>query len=301
MAPFGFNAHALGLLALRYLATVMGTPQALADRFVMMRALFRPYGDELVDADGLRRTSITAACLPAVVRATDSDLAGSTSISRLHKAMLAGPSSWMSCTPAVLKKAVRALVTARLFATEDAARRGCMLHTNLMSCHTPEWYMERKAAVLEAGGTMDVVRLACSQSSELQRAMPGLLLFQRSGCDAAAYCQMVPPAADCRRLCDANGSCAHHRSTPRLSCSCRKAFFYHHGSVPHRKDDGHVRRRWREGFSAALISRIHVNRSRELPALKAELRAFKERVQARFWQEVSALPASLTQGAPLEF
>ena len=32
---------------------------------------------------------------------------------------------------------------------------------------------------------------------------------------------------------------------------------------------------------------------------KAQMRAFSERVQARFWQDVSTLPTSLTRGAPL--
>ena len=199
VAQLGFNAHALGLLASRHLPTVMGTPQALADRFVMLRALFHPCGDELIDADGLRRTNITAECLPAVIRATGSVTAESASISRLHKAMLAGPSLLLSCTPALtsIKKAVRALVAARLFATEDAARRGCMLHNDLINNHTPEWLMERKAAVLEAGGNMDDVRLACSQTQWFATGNAGLAALSALW---VRRCHLVPSDATCCRL-----------------------------------------------------------------------------------------------------
>ena len=108
MAPLGFNAYALGVLATRALALLYGTPEDLAAHYTALRTLFSPWGDQL--ADSLGRTNITSSCLPAVAAdCMNSYVLGIKSvghvltspegtatsdpapISRLHKAMLAGP------------------------------------------------------------------------------------------------------------------------------------------------------------------------------------------------------------------
>ena len=64
MAPHGFNAYALGVLATRSLLLVLNPPQDLAERFVLLRKTFWPWGDEI--ATDLRFMRIPSGCLPAV-------------------------------------------------------------------------------------------------------------------------------------------------------------------------------------------------------------------------------------------
>ena len=64
MEPLGFNAHALGVLATRHLMLILGKPQALAERYAMLRDVFGSCADEL--ADDISRTDITPKCLPAI-------------------------------------------------------------------------------------------------------------------------------------------------------------------------------------------------------------------------------------------
>ena len=66
MAPLGFNARALGVLAAREPYAVLGSTDALAAQFAMLREVFQPCSDEL--AQDLSRTDITRECLPAVAR-----------------------------------------------------------------------------------------------------------------------------------------------------------------------------------------------------------------------------------------
>ena len=59
---------------------------------------------------------------------------------------------------------MRTLVAAGLCASDADAWRQCMSQTALLSSRTLEWYLEREAAVLEAGGTLGDVHAAFSQS-----------------------------------------------------------------------------------------------------------------------------------------
>ena len=170
MAPLGFNAHALGVLASRSLHLFLGSPQDLAARYVMLRKAFAPWGDQL--ADSINRTAITSSCLPAVatsiadgnalsIKTTQrSAFSGSAPISCLHKAILAGSVSLMCFSPHGLDDQLRRLVAAGLCATVDDARRQCMSSPNLIQSRSLDWHQERKAAVLEAGGTLEDVRAA---------------------------------------------------------------------------------------------------------------------------------------------
>ena len=184
MVPLGFNAHALGRVAERHLPTILGTSEALVEHVKMLRRFFAPWGDELVD--DLRRTTIPAVCLPAVVQKGALDVSvpaapqADTCISRLHKAALAGPAHFWAWTEDGLAEHMRTLVAAGLFTTEAHARRGCMLRPMLLALYKLEWYVRRKAAVLEAGGSMADVHLACCASGSVQAALPCLLLFKRS-------------------------------------------------------------------------------------------------------------------------
>ena len=188
MAPFGFNAHALGVLAAREPYAVLGSTNALAAQFAMLREVFQPWGDEL--AQDLGKTAITQECLPAVARdappPTPSTLAAASKrgqCSLVHKAMLAGPVQVLKWTREGLKTNMRTLVGAGLFDTEAEALRGALLRNKLLASHKLEWYLERRVAVLEAGGTADDVLAACTQSYRLQVLLERLL-YIRATCDA---------------------------------------------------------------------------------------------------------------------
>ena len=188
MAPLGFNEHALGVLAARRPYTILGSPEALAAQYTMLRDVFQPWSDEL--AQDLRRTDITQECLPAVAR--DASPPAPTALlvaskrgpcSLVHKAMLAGPVPMLMWTQEGLEEHVRTLVAAGLFATEAAALRACLLRNKLLASYKLEWYLERRVAVLEAGGTADDVLTACTQTDSL-RVLLERLLYIRARCDA---------------------------------------------------------------------------------------------------------------------
>ena len=194
MEPLGFNAHALGVMAARNLHLFLGSPQDLAARYVMLRKAFAPWGDDL--ADSVERTKIPNTCLPAVatgigdgnarsIKTTQrSATSGPATISCLHKAMLAGPVSLMCFASDGLDIQMRRLVAAGLCASDSDARRQCMLQTKLVDRRTLEWYLERKAAVLEASGTLEGARAACCQNGSLQTSLECVLLWHWSGCAA---------------------------------------------------------------------------------------------------------------------
>ena len=96
-------------------------------------------------------------------------------LSSVHRAMLAGPDDVLEWTREGLKQHMRTLVAAGLFHSDAEARRECMLQPRLLKSRTLRWYLERKAAVLEAGGSMDDVLAACCHSGSLQAAYPCLL------------------------------------------------------------------------------------------------------------------------------
>ena len=188
MAKLGFNAHALGVLAAREPYAVLGSTNALAAQFAMPREVFQPGGDEL--AQDLGRTAITQECLPAVARdalpPTPAALAAASKrglCSLVHKAMLAGPADVLKWTRDSLEAHMRTLVGAGLFDTEAEALRGCLLRNKLLASSKPEWYLERRVAVLEAGGTADDVLAACMQGCSLQVLLKRLL-YIRAKCDA---------------------------------------------------------------------------------------------------------------------
>ena len=242
MAPLGFSAHALGRVAERHLPAILGTPDALVEHFNMLRRFFAPWGDELVD--DLNRTTISQDCLPAVVQ--DGLLVASVSdavncISRLHKAALAGPFVFWAWSEEGLAQHMRTLVEAGLFTTEADARQGCMSRNALLAACKVEWYVWRKAAVLEAGGTMEHVHVACCRNGHIQAALPGLLLFKRSRSVPVRVARLrfylarryaVSPRsqvgnADSRSLQSSrslNCRCCSRRGHATPACTCRGAF-----------------------------------------------------------------------------
>ena len=194
MGGLGFNAHALGVLASRNPIRIMTAPDSLAARYTMLRGAFGPAADELYRGT-LSRTGITPACLPAVAHdmpdATERSKAGS-AISCLHKAILSGPSDVMRWSPEGLEAHLRTLVAAGLFGSEAQARRGCMRRWNtLLVCHKLEWFLQRRAAVLAAGGSADDVRAVCSLTAGLPVVRRGLLLWQRARCAPPSLCTVV--------------------------------------------------------------------------------------------------------------
>ena len=231
MAHHGFNAHALGVLASRDISLFLNPPQDLADRYVMLRELFAPWGDAL--ADDLRHTKITSECLPAAALSalvTTGDCSATSdrlAISRLHKLVLSGPVSVLQLTRTRLQEQMATLVAAGLCATGADARRLCMSHNALLAPYRLSWYLERKAAVLEAGGTLHDVRAACCCSASLQTSLPYVLLWQRVKCDPpdsealAVSCDgwSLPPMA---RVLHVLGSMASQ------SCVCVQGRVQHH-------------------------------------------------------------------------
>ena len=193
MAPLGFNVRALGLLAEREPYLVLGSTDALAARFVMLRDAFQPWSDEL--AQDLSRTNITGECLPAVARnappPTLATLAAASERGRcslVHKAMLAGPTSVLGWTREGLQAHMRTLVAVGLFVNEADAWRGCLLQLSLLVSRKLEWYLARRAAVLEVGGSAEDVLAACCRSDSPQVLLAHLLLFKRAECAVAMIC-----------------------------------------------------------------------------------------------------------------
>ena len=231
MAPLGFNEHALGVLAARKPYTILGSPEALAAQYTMLREVFQPWSDEL--AQNLGRTDITQECLPAVAR--DASPPAPTALlvvakrgpcSLVHKAMLAGPVSMLQWTQEGLEEHVRKLVAAGLFATEAAALLACLLRNRFLESHKLEWYLERRVAVLEAGGTADDVLAACTQTTSL-RVLLERLLYTRARCDAElvllckeSTCVAHAPARAQWSQVQQNASTTFHSSDtwPLLEC-----------------------------------------------------------------------------------
>ena len=192
MAPRGFTAAALGVLAARDARVLFRDPDWLAVQFELLRAFFAPYSDAPATVNKMTRG--LQASLPAVMphakQTLDQRFAASqpVDLSSVHRAMLAGPSDVLGWTREGLKHHMRTLVAAGLFHSDAEARRECMLRPKLLASSQLRWYVERKAAVLEAGGSMDDVLAACCLGGSLQNAYPCLLLWQVSGCVVSHYC-----------------------------------------------------------------------------------------------------------------
>ena len=184
MKPLGFNAHALGKIASRVLRLLLGSPQSLAVHYAMLRDVFGPCADGL--ATSLRATNIKPECLPAVAPGKLRTVAGAAlgkPISCLHKAMLSGPDVILRCTREALEAHLQALVDVRLFASGAEARAGCMQrHLQLLTSHTLQWLVQRKAVALVARGSEDDMRRVCSRTSSMPAVLRSLLLWQRARC-----------------------------------------------------------------------------------------------------------------------
>ena len=92
-------------------------------------------------------------------------------LSSVHRAMLAGPDNVLGWTREGLKQHMRTLVAAGLFHSDAEARRECMLQPRLLKSRTLRWYVERKAAVLEVGGTLDDARAVCASTPSMQAVL----------------------------------------------------------------------------------------------------------------------------------
>ena len=107
-----------------------------------------------------------------------------------------------------LEEHMRTLVAAGLFATKAAALRACLLRNRLLASYKLEWYLERRVAVLEAGGTADDVLTACTQANSL-RVLLERLLYIRARCDA-----------ELGLLCKESTCGAHHaRNSTVVACA----------------------------------------------------------------------------------
>ena len=120
MAPRGFTAAALGVLAARDARVLFRDPDWLAVQFEMLRAFFAPYSD--APATVTKMTRGLQASLPAVMpcakQTLDKRSAASQQmdLSSVHRAMLAGPNNVLGWTREGLKQHMRTLVAAGLFA-----------------------------------------------------------------------------------------------------------------------------------------------------------------------------------------
>ena len=113
-----------------------------------------------------------------------------------------------------LTQHMRTLVAAGLFASDEEARRECMLRPKLLMSHKLRWYVERKAAVLEAGGSMDDVLAACCLTQSLEAALPCLLLWRLSECAAWTCFQLVRDLVLALQVQRRFGICLTHEQAP---------------------------------------------------------------------------------------
>ena len=183
MEPLGFNAHALGVLASRHLRLLLAKPQALAERYAMLRDVFGSCADDL--ADDIRRTDITPECLPAIAHdACNASCGRSTgsAISCLHKAMLSGPDNMLTKSREGIEEQLRRLVAAGLVFNEAEARRACMQRPQLNVNHTLQWMLERRAAVQAVGGSPNDVRVVCCRNASMPVVLRGLLFWKQVRC-----------------------------------------------------------------------------------------------------------------------
>ena len=187
MAPLGFNAAALGVVAHRSPATILGSPDALAAQFIMLRKFFSPWSDEVLHrVEGT--TMIPSKCLPCVIgeeARVGGQLISSRSaplISRLHKAVLVGPVSVLEYTGERLQKQMHTLLAAGVSTTEEGVRQQCMSYPQYLPYHKLEWYLRRKAAIEEVGGTFDQVLSAYRAGGSLEVAIPWLMRYMQGRC-----------------------------------------------------------------------------------------------------------------------
>ena len=82
---------------------------------------------------------------------------------------------------------MRTLVAAGLFNTKAEVLRGALLRIKLLASRKLEWYLERRVAVLEAGGTADDVLAACIQSYSLQFSSNACCIYVQSAMPSWLY------------------------------------------------------------------------------------------------------------------
>ena len=160
--------------------------------FEMLRAFFAPYGDapdrsiprgQQDHARPACRQSCPASDSPALIRdaRSSSHLQSSRACTG---AMLAGPAEVLRLDTCRAWRNTcvrwwRPACVARRQLKHDGQ---CMLRPNLLRSRQLQWYLERKAAVLVAGGSMSNVLAAYCQDGTFSAALPCLLLWQHSGC-----------------------------------------------------------------------------------------------------------------------
>ena len=285
MAPLGFNAHALGLLAVQDVSLLTGTTAALAAQYAMLRAFFQPWSDELVtDLHG--GSGITQACLPAVpqdlLAALPLAAPETAPVTRLHAAMLSGSSSRaLQFTHRGLQQYMSTLVRAGVFDDDSDARRACMHHREHLISRSLKWLVERKAAVLEAGGTIEDARLACRCPGGLEAALPGLLLFKQTKCALLAASSPATFTV---------GVLAKSSEVFVFTCSdlqrgghmCRQAFSITSAFT----SNDRVRLLAGYGASGVRGERPSFDAYMATQDGQAELQAFKDRVHARLQREL---------------
>ena len=196
MAQLGFNANALGILAMLDISHFLGPPGDLVAHFTMLRKFFHPWGDKL--ADDIRLTKITPACLPAValdnvhVPMPSAARAKLRPISRLHKALLAGPRSLLQYSPERLEEQMHTLVAAGLCATEEDARRLSLQRIKLLTARSLQRYLRAKPRCWRrVAMTMTCVQPAATNHS-LQVTLERLLLYKCARCAAGALPSLLP-------------------------------------------------------------------------------------------------------------
>ena len=232
---------------------------------------------------------MTALCLPAVAHdALVATEAGSVSsvdsqvITQVHKLVLGGSSDILRYTAPSLERHMRTLVAAGLFVDEAEARRGSLQLNGLLAAHTLEWYIERRVAVLEAGGTSDVVRAACAATHGLRSLLARLLLYKFARC-VLSY------------MLTSSNSLPHHRATVLMRCDRPLVALLRRGGLSIRS----------AVYETRLTEKFGANGVRgDLPSFKdyikskagqRELHAWQQRIHAQVKQELSS---HLTQLAP---
>ena len=317
MAPRGFTAAALGVLAARDARVLFRDPDWLAVQFEMLRAFFAPYSD--APATVTRMTRGLQASLPAVMprakQTLDKRFAAGQQIdlSSVHRAMLAGPDNVLGWTREGLKQHMRTLVAAGLF--QAMRRRGatCMQRPKLLAeppvavvCRAQggsagggRQHGRRAHSVLRQVGSLEAAFRACCCGS-----CQGVLLQRRPAARSvsgnALACVVEGWCFTCfRRKCDAHlnqdrpQTCIVYASSVKALCPCSKHLPFLHCFHSGRRDS------WPFKHGASGIKGAKPSFKDHLATVEgqAELRAFVQRVDARVQQDWNKLPPHLRGGA----
>ena len=139
--------------------------------------------------------------------------------------MLAGRTDVLRYTREGLKAHMRTLVAAGILTTEADARRACLLQLSLFVAHKLDWYLARRAAVLEFGGSAEDVLTACGQSYSLHVLLKCLLLFKRAECAAnMSYAKGQRVALKASASLQAAAAAEHTSAYGHVYSSCAMCF-----------------------------------------------------------------------------